>query len=230
MRPEWTDEAVRRWVDSQDWYQTIQVRPGIVTPGSSRSLERLDALELDQVAGKTVLDVGCNSGFYALESKRRGAARVVGVEPQLHRVEQARTLAEIMGLEVDFHQLPLAGTGELGRFDTVFCIAVLTEVADLIGSLLTLTDLTAETLYLELSVFGRMRGDIKLPFRIFGERTLDWLSRTSIARLRKTKTGWSLAPSFSLLLEILGEEFDIVDLGPSARYRLLRLERRHRLS
>ena len=28
--------------------------------------------------GKTVLDIGCNAGFYSIEMKRRGADRVVG--------------------------------------------------------------------------------------------------------------------------------------------------------
>ena len=30
------------------------------------------------LSGKTVLDIGCNGGFYSLEMKRRGAARVLG--------------------------------------------------------------------------------------------------------------------------------------------------------
>src|SRR3954451_10332832 len=32
------------------------------------------------LAGKTVLDVGCNAGFYSMEMKRRGAERVVGID------------------------------------------------------------------------------------------------------------------------------------------------------
>jgi tRNA (mo5U34)-methyltransferase len=27
-----------------------------------------------------VLDIGCNGGFYSIEMKRRGAARVVGID------------------------------------------------------------------------------------------------------------------------------------------------------
>src|SRR5436305_831538 len=30
--------------------------------------------------GKSVLDVGCNAGFYSIEMKKRGAARVVGID------------------------------------------------------------------------------------------------------------------------------------------------------
>ena len=32
------------------------------------------------LTGKTVLDIGCNGGFYSLEMKRRGADRVVGID------------------------------------------------------------------------------------------------------------------------------------------------------
>ena len=32
------------------------------------------------LTGKTVLDIGCNAGFYSIEMKRRGAARVVGID------------------------------------------------------------------------------------------------------------------------------------------------------
>ena len=32
------------------------------------------------LAGRTVLDIGCNAGFYSMEMKRRGAARVLGID------------------------------------------------------------------------------------------------------------------------------------------------------
>src|SRR5215211_4729439 len=32
------------------------------------------------LAGRTVLDIGCNAGFYAIEMKRRGAKRVVAID------------------------------------------------------------------------------------------------------------------------------------------------------
>src|SRR5207237_9291856 len=36
--------------------------------------------QLPNVAGKSVLDIGCNAGFYSIEMKRRGAARVLGID------------------------------------------------------------------------------------------------------------------------------------------------------
>lgn len=142
------------------------------------------------------------------------------------RIEQARTLAEILGLEVELLEQDLLDSAGLGRFDVVFCFAVLTEVTDLIRSLDVLETLTGGTLYLDLAVFGRDPGDLRLPLRLLGDRALHLVSPRPTARLRRTKTGWSIAPSLAFLEEALGHAFDICDLGPSVRYRMLELVRR----
>src|SRR5436190_23952274 len=53
------------------------------------------------LSGRTVLDIGCNAGFYSLEMKRRGAARVVGIDSDPRYLAQARLAAEISGLEIE---------------------------------------------------------------------------------------------------------------------------------
>lgn len=60
-------------------YQTI---PQLLIEGTRHSAERskLYALSLLGLNGKTVLDVGCNLGFFCLEAALWGAKRVVGVE------------------------------------------------------------------------------------------------------------------------------------------------------
>src|SRR6476661_1915043 len=45
------------------------------------------------LTGKTVLDIGCNAGFYSIEMKRRGAARVLGVDFDEDYLRQARFAA-----------------------------------------------------------------------------------------------------------------------------------------
>src|SRR3954462_3750476 len=47
------------------------------------------------LTGGTVLDIGCNGGFYALEMKRRGAKRVVAVDADPDYLAQARFAAEV---------------------------------------------------------------------------------------------------------------------------------------
>ena len=42
------------------------------------------------MTGKSVLDIGCNAGFYAFEMKRRGASRVVGIDFSPGMLEAAK--------------------------------------------------------------------------------------------------------------------------------------------
>lgn len=76
--------------------------------------------------GKSVLDVGCNAGFYSLEMKRRGAARVLGIDADEDYLAQARFAAEVTGLDIEFARLSVYDVGRLGeRFDLVIFMGVL---------------------------------------------------------------------------------------------------------
>lgn len=83
-----------------------------------------DALPQD-MRGKTVLDIGCNGGFFSLEMKRRGADRVLGLDFDEDYLAQARFAAEVEGLDIEFRKLSVYDVGSLGeRFDIVFFIGV----------------------------------------------------------------------------------------------------------
>lgn len=80
----------------------------------------------EDLAGKTVLDIGCNAGFYSIEMKRRGADRVLGVDFDERYLEQARFAAEVKGHDIEFRQLSVYDVGELGEtFDIVLFMGVL---------------------------------------------------------------------------------------------------------
>lgn len=222
----WTREKISEWVNSQDWYQTIPVVDGIATRGSTDSMGRMKLLQLPDLSGKTVLDVGCNSGMYCFECKKENASRVVGIDPQIHRIEQARTLAAIMEMEVEFMQMGLFEARQLGEFDLVLCFAVVTEIADLIQALLMLKDMTRETLYLELAIADSRPFNFGSPLRWLGLQAGHVVSPLGMARLRKTKNGWALTPNMKFLRTLLGDKFEIIDLGRSVRYRLLKLIRK----
>ena len=75
--------------------------------------------------GRTVLDIGCNGGFYAIEMKRRGADRVVAVDWDERYLNQARFAAEVAGVEIDFRRLSVYDVAKLGeRFDLVLFLGV----------------------------------------------------------------------------------------------------------
>jgi tRNA (mo5U34)-methyltransferase len=76
--------------------------------------------------GKTVLDIGCNAGFYAMEMKRRGADRVLGLDSRDEYLAQARFAAEVNELDVEFRNLSVYDVGRLGEtFDLVIFMGVL---------------------------------------------------------------------------------------------------------
>ena len=80
----------------------------------------------DNLQGKTVLDIGCNGGFYSIEMKRRGATRVVGIDSDDDYLLQARLAAEICGVEIELRKLSVYDVGALSeKFDVVFFMGVL---------------------------------------------------------------------------------------------------------
>lgn len=80
----------------------------------------------EDLTGKSVLDIGCNGGFYALEMKRRGAERVLGVDSDERYLAQARFAAEVLELDIEFQQLSVYDVARLGeRFDLVLFMGVL---------------------------------------------------------------------------------------------------------
>src|SRR5215212_373725 len=78
------------------------------------------------LTGRTVLDIGCNAGFYSMEMKRRGAARVVGVDSEDLYLEQARFAAQVEGLDIEYRKLSVYDVAQLGeKFDFVIFMGVL---------------------------------------------------------------------------------------------------------
>jgi len=78
------------------------------------------------LSGLSVLDIGCNAGFYAIEMKRRGADRVVAIDHDEAYLTQARFAAEVSGADIQFQKLSVYDVGALGEsFDIVLCLGVL---------------------------------------------------------------------------------------------------------
>lgn len=78
------------------------------------------------LTGKSVLDIGCNAGFYSIEMKRRGAGRVLGVDFDEAYLAQARFAAEMAETEIEFRKLSVYDVGALDeRFDIVLFMGVL---------------------------------------------------------------------------------------------------------
>jgi tRNA (mo5U34)-methyltransferase len=112
-----------------------------------------DAIPKD-LTGKSVLDIGCNGGFYSMEMKKRGAARVLGVDFDEDYLAQARFAAQVTGLDIEFRQLSVYDVGALGeRFDVVLFMGVLYHLRHPLLAL----DLLYEHVVGDLLVFQSMQ-------------------------------------------------------------------------
>ena len=83
-----------------------------------------DAIPHD-LRGKSVLDIGCNAGFYSFELKKRGASRVLGIDHDPAYLRQAEFARAELGLDVEFQRLDAYAVDTLGeRFDVVLFLGV----------------------------------------------------------------------------------------------------------
>jgi tRNA (mo5U34)-methyltransferase len=73
--------ALQADVASHDWYHTVELAPGVVTPGWFDTRAIVDKLPLPaSLAGQRCLDIGTFDGFWAFEMERRGAEEVVAID------------------------------------------------------------------------------------------------------------------------------------------------------
>ena len=80
----------------------------------------------EDLRGKSVLDIGCNGGYYSIEMKRRGADRVLGIDFDDDYLAQARFAAEVMGYDIEFRTMSVYDVASLQeKFDIVLFMGVL---------------------------------------------------------------------------------------------------------
>ena len=75
------------------------------------------ALGRSDIAGRSVVDLGCGNGVLAIAAKLSGAARVLGVDADPESVEVSRRNAERSEVEVEWEVADVSSVHE--RFDTV---------------------------------------------------------------------------------------------------------------
>jgi tRNA (mo5U34)-methyltransferase len=119
-------EELGQWFHNLD-LKGVQTAPGHFLGDYPRNKWRHFAHALpEDLSGQTVLDIGCNAGFYSLEMKRRGAERVVGIDSDEAYLAQARFAAEVCEADIEFRQLSVYDVARLGeKFDVVLFMGVL---------------------------------------------------------------------------------------------------------
>ncbi len=137
------------------WYHTMELAPGVVTPGWFDLRPIVDLLPWPDVRGQRCLEVGPYDGFLSFELERRGAAEIVAADIGASedwdwppRVQGApRGLKKLVGPEVGagfgIAKRLLSSSAErvvmsaydlseerVGRFDVVVCGSLLLHLRD----------------------------------------------------------------------------------------------------
>ena len=126
------EEIAKRVEELKPWFHNMDVGGVRTAPDHflfdypNVKFQRFAAALPADLTGRSVLDIGCNAGFYAMEMKRRGAARVLGVDWDDRYLAQARLASEVAELDIEFAKLSVYDVGALGeRFDLVIFMGVL---------------------------------------------------------------------------------------------------------
>lgn len=75
-----------------EWYHSIELAPGVVTPGRApiEAWEReLGKLRLPDLHGKSVLDIGAYDGYFSFAAERLGASKVVSLDHYVWSADMA---------------------------------------------------------------------------------------------------------------------------------------------
>lgn len=134
--------------------------------------------DITPLQGRTILDVGCGNGYYALRMLGKGAKLVVGLDPSLLYVMQYEAIrcylpdAEAYVLPLGVQHLP----ENLHAFDTVFSMGILYHRRSPLDHLQTLRDTlqAGGELVLETLVIPEDYGDILIPEKRYAKMRNVW--------------------------------------------------------
>jgi tRNA (mo5U34)-methyltransferase len=174
------EQLERRVRELGDWFHNLNLHGVQTAPhhflGNYPQIkwERFAHAIPADLSGASVLDIGCNGGFYSIEMKRRGADRVVGIDADARYLAQARFAAEALDMHIEFRELSVYDVAQLGeKFDVVIFMGVLYHLRHPLLAL----DLIHEHVTSDLLIFQSMqRGSAEAmdvaPDYPFEERTV----------------------------------------------------------
>lgn len=144
------------------WYQRIYFGRGVYSldtggrPAYHEIVwERLNPAFPDELRGASILDVGCNAGYFAMQLKMRGAGRVLGIDNTEHYLKQAAACKQIWNLDIEYRMMDahqVADTGE--EFDIVVFAGVLYHLKNPLQVLEDLGTLCRDAILVESEVIA----------------------------------------------------------------------------
>jgi SAM-dependent methyltransferase len=145
-------EVERVLAENEFQYQRIELPYGLTTAGKDRR-PVADIVLPGDLAGRSVLDIGCAIGFFSFEAERRNARKVVGTELDRKRLRQATVLKSIFDSRVELELRDVLEQPPSEPFDLVLALNVIHHLSDPFAALERLAAMTAWRLALEFPTF-----------------------------------------------------------------------------
>ena len=149
--PDLSSSEIRALVGAvPHWHHVMRFPHGVVSPGVYDPRELFSFLELPDLQGKRVLDVGTRDGFFAFECERRGA-EVVALDYADMDLTGFGVAKRIYGSQVEYVQANVydLSPDQLGTFDIVLFLGVLYHLRHPLLALDRLRGLCRELLIVE---------------------------------------------------------------------------------
>jgi SAM-dependent methyltransferase len=112
------------------------------------------------LAGKRVLDLGCNAGFWSLCAVESGCDYVLGIDGRPMHVEQANLVFQVKGVSRQRYDFRCANVfdvrGDLGSFDLVLCLGVLYHTCKPMELLEWVARVNSDVLLIDTSLSARL--------------------------------------------------------------------------
>jgi len=222
-------ELERRIASNHDWYHTIELAPGVTTPGIVDVRPIVPRVPIpSSLAGKRCLDIGTWDGFWAFEMERRGAAEVHAVDvpdpyrwdwPARARIRESYEggkenlelikrngngfpiARDAIGSSVERHEMTVYEISQeaLGTFDFVYVGSILLHLRDPVGALERIRTVTGGAI-----VFNDCIEYVLTKL----------LPRTPMARLDADDRVWWWQPNLAALQSMIEQAgFEILERG-----------------
>jgi len=131
LSPEHAPGLVERINALGDWFHNINIDGVWTAPNHflgdfpNVKWKHISKALPENLQGASVLDIGCNGGFYCIALKQRGAGRVLGVDVDDRYLNQARFAAEALHLDIEFEKHSVYDVDQIeGQFDYVLFLGV----------------------------------------------------------------------------------------------------------
>lgn len=220
------------------WMYEFDLGEGVKTPVYAESILRvhkvresmifgmLDGMRFDY-RGSSVLDIGCNEGYFLFEAMRRGCPTGLGLDARPENLAKAAFVRDRLGLTGARLQQADALATDFGEasHDLVFLLGLIYHVEDPIGLVRRAARAARQVLFVETQLcsspapipFGWGHPDQYLQGRAYFVAHVEDLPENPLASLG----GISLVPNLAAAVEMMRQcgFRSIVQLHPSAIVR-----------